>query len=135
MKNLPWMCTNADTLTNKMPELIAYMEHDKPWITTVAEIIPKNYQIPVQKAELIISNNSDIFPECISRKGRGIKIQILRNLNAHQVGGQVANQWNRLPAGVVGAPSLTDFKRRLITTIKEREWKFNFKSDCSLIVN
>ena len=113
------MCTNADTLVNKMPKLIAYVEHDKPWIITVTEIIQKNYQIPVQKAELIISNNYDVFPECISSKGRGIKIQTHKDLNAHQVSGQVANQWNGLPAEVVEAPSLAVFKRRLIATLKE----------------
>ena len=72
MKNLPCMNTNGDTLKNKMPELKAYVEHHNPWIT---DIIPKNYWIPVQKAELKVSNNYNIFPECISSKGRGITNQ------------------------------------------------------------
>ena len=49
MKNLPCMHTNGDTLTNKMSELKAYVEHHNPWIT---DIIPKNYWIPVQKVKL-----------------------------------------------------------------------------------
>ena len=65
------MCTNADTLTNKMPELKASVDHYNPWIIAITEMIPKNYRIPVQKAELKISNNYDIFPESISSKGRG----------------------------------------------------------------
>ena len=33
-------------------------------------------------------------------KGRSITIQIHKDLDAHQVRSQVANQWNRLPAEV-----------------------------------
>ena len=57
MKNLPCMNTNVDTLKNKMPELITYMEYHNPWIIAMTEIIWKNYCIPRQKAELKISNN------------------------------------------------------------------------------
>ena len=70
------MCTNADTLTNKMPKLKTYVDHHNPWIIAITEIIPKNYRIPVQKAELKISNNYDIFPESIPSKGRGITVQV-----------------------------------------------------------
>ena len=55
MKNLPCMYTNADTLTNKMTKLKAYVQHHNPWIIAVTEIIPKNYRIPVQKAITISS--------------------------------------------------------------------------------
>ena len=79
------MCTNADTLTNKMPELKASVDHHNPWIIAITEIIPKNYRIPVQKAELKISNNYDIFPESISSKGRGITVQVHKNLKAQEV--------------------------------------------------
>ena len=44
MKNLSCMYTNADTLTNKMTELKAYVEHHNPCIIAVTEIIPKNYE-------------------------------------------------------------------------------------------
>ena len=84
--NLPYMHTNADTLTNKMPELKAlHVEYHNPWIIAVTEIIPKNYQISLQKAELKISNNYDIFPECVLSKGRGIKIQTHKDLNDHDI--------------------------------------------------
>ena len=63
MKNLPCMHTNADTLTNKMPELKAFfVQQHNPWIIVVTEIIPNNYQILLQKAELKMSNNYDISP-------------------------------------------------------------------------
>ena len=79
------MCTNADTLTNKMPKLKAYVDHHNPWIIAITEIIPKNYRIPVQKAELKISNNYDIFPKSIPSKGRGITVQVHKNLKAQEV--------------------------------------------------
>ena len=69
----------------------------------MTEIIPKNCQIPVQKAELKISNNYDIFPECISSKDRGITIQTHKGLDDHQVNSQVANQCIGLPAEAVGS--------------------------------
>ena len=78
------MYTNADTLTNKMPELKDCVDHHNPWIIAIMEIIPKNYRIPVQKAELKISNNYDIFPESISSKGRGITVQVHKNLKAQE---------------------------------------------------
>ena len=79
------MCTNADTLTNKTPKLKAYVDHHNPWIIAKTEIIPKNYRIPVQKAELKISNNCDIFPESIPSKGRGTTVQVHKNLKAQEV--------------------------------------------------
>ena len=50
LKKLPSLA-----VSNKMPELKAFLEHHKPWIIAVTEIIPKNYQ--VQKAELKTLNN------------------------------------------------------------------------------
>ena len=73
---IPCMYTTADTVTNKMPKLKAHVENHNPWIIAITEVISKNYRIPVQKAELKISNNYDIFPESISCKGRGITIQV-----------------------------------------------------------
>ena len=68
-----------------MHELEAYVDYHNPWINAITEIIPKNYRIPVQKAELKISNNYDIFPESISSKGRGITVQVHKNLKAQEV--------------------------------------------------
>ena len=80
------MYTNEDTLTNKMLKLKAYVDHHNPWIIAITEIIPKNYRIPVQKAELKkISSNYDIFPESISSKGRDITVQVHKNLKAQEV--------------------------------------------------
>ena len=54
----------------------------------------------------------------------------------HQVSSQVAKQWNELPVVVpVEVPTLAVYERRSDTTLKEHEWKFNFKSDCSPIAN
>ena len=49
---MPCMYTNADTLTNKIPELKTYVDHHNPWIIAIKEIIPKNYRLPVQKANI-----------------------------------------------------------------------------------
>ena len=49
--------------------------------------------------------------------------------------GQVANPWNGLPTKILEVHTLAVFKRRLDVTLKEHEWKFNFKSDVSPIVN
>ena len=57
------MYTNTDIVTNKMPELKAYVENHNPWIITITEVIPKNYRIPVQKAELTIFNSYEILPK------------------------------------------------------------------------
>ena len=62
-----------------------YVQHHNSWIIAVTEIIPTNYRIPVQKAELKIFDNYDIFPECISTKGRGITIQTHKDLGAQEV--------------------------------------------------
>ena len=38
--------------------------------------VAKNYRIQVQKAAIIVSDNYDIFPDCISNEGRRVIIQI-----------------------------------------------------------
>ena len=50
----------------------------------------------------------------------------------YQVSSQVAEQWNGL---LVEVSTLALFERKSDTTLKEHEWKFNFKSDCSPIDN
>ena len=77
--------TNADTLTNKMSELKAQIEEHYPQIVTVTEVIPQNYRFQVKKAEIMISDDYDVFPDDISNKGRGITIQIVKSLKAQQV--------------------------------------------------
>ena len=67
-----------------MPKLKACVENHNPLIIAITEVIPKNYRIPVQKAELKISNY-DILPENISCKGRGITIQIHKDLKAQEI--------------------------------------------------
>ena len=79
------MYTNSDTVTNKMHELKACVENDNPWIIVITEVTSKNYRIPVQKAELEISKNYDIFPENISCKGRGITIQVHKELKPQEI--------------------------------------------------
>ena len=56
-------------------------------------------------------------------------------MDSQEVGSQVVNQWNRLPAEVVETPTFAVFERGLDTILKGHEFKFNFKSDCSPIVN
>ena len=45
----------------------------------------KKFRFPVQKAEVKVSNEYEVFPECISNKGRGITIQVHTSLNAQEV--------------------------------------------------
>ena len=35
------MCTNANTFTNKIPELEAYVDHHNPWIISIEKISKK----------------------------------------------------------------------------------------------
>ena len=67
--NIKCMYTNADTLTNKMPELKTLVKDTQPSVIAITEVIPKNYRFPVQKAEIKISEDYDIFPECITNSG------------------------------------------------------------------
>ena len=83
--SIKWLYTNADTLTNKMPELKALIEERKPLIIAITEVIPKKFRFPVQKAEVKVSNEYEVFLECISNKGRGITIQVHTSLNAQEV--------------------------------------------------
>ena len=83
--NIKCMYTNADTLTNKMPELKALVKDIQPSVIAITEVIPKNYRYPVQKAETKISEDYNIFPECISNMGRGITIQIHKGIEAQEV--------------------------------------------------
>ena len=53
--------TNADTLTNKMPELKVLIEEHKPLIIAITEVIPKKFRFPVQKAEVKVSNEYEVF--------------------------------------------------------------------------
>ena len=46
---------------------------------------PKNYRIPVQKAEIKVSDDYEVFPEKISNKGRGITIQTHKSHEAQEV--------------------------------------------------
>ena len=69
-KYFVYIYTNAETLTNKIPKLKAYVDHHNPWIIAVAGVIPKNYTLPVQKVELNISNNYHIFSESILQRKR-----------------------------------------------------------------
>ena len=80
----------------------------------------------MQNAKLEISNNYDI-PECISSKDRGIAIETHKDLDVKEISSQVASYWNGLPTEVVEAPVLAVFERRLYATLKEHEWRFNFK--------
>ena len=59
-----------------MPELKAQIVDHQPSVMAVTEVIPKNYRIPVQKAEIKESDNNNVFSGSISSKGRGIKIQL-----------------------------------------------------------
>ena len=44
---------------------------------------------------------------------------------------QVTNQWNRLPAQIVEAPTTKAFERRLDNFWKEHELIFNYKAETS----
>ena len=79
------MYTNEDTLTNKMPELKGHIVEHQPFVIAVTEVIPKNYRIPGQKADIKVSDDYDVFPDSILSKGRGITIQVHKTLKAQEV--------------------------------------------------
>ena len=45
------------------------------------------------------------------------------------------NHWNKLPSAVTESATLHSFERKLDNTWKEHVLKFDFRSDCSPIVN
>ena len=86
-KQLICWYTNADTLTNKLPELSSRVKNAKttPSIIAITEIKPKNYRYPLTAAELQL-DNYDIFTKNIpGNKGRGIAIYTARELKAHEI--------------------------------------------------
>ena len=89
---------------------------------TVAQIMPQQ------------QHNSTSFPT----QGHNLKLYLQRaekGMRQNFFTIPVANLWNGLPAEVIEAPTIAVFERRLDMTLKEYEWKFNFKSDCSAIAN
>ena len=89
------MYTNADTLTNKMPELKTLVKDTQPSVIAITEVTPKNYRFPVQKVEIKISEDYDIFPECISNSGKGITIQVHKRIEAQEVDMQTTYEERR----------------------------------------
>ena len=69
-RSIHCLYTNADTLTNNMSEMKAIVAEHNPYIVAVTEVIPKNYRIPVQKAEIKISDEYDVFPRLYLYKGK-----------------------------------------------------------------
>ena len=54
-KSITCIFTNADTLTNKFPELQTLLEIHRPDIIGVTEVKPKNITVPLTKAKLKIN--------------------------------------------------------------------------------
>ena len=52
MKNLTCMYTNADTLTNQMPKLKSYLEHQNPQIIAVTNSCAKGRTEEIQQLYL-----------------------------------------------------------------------------------
>ena len=67
-----------------MPELKALIQDHKPSVIAITEVTPKKYRFPVQKAEVKVSDEYEVFPECISSKRRGITIQVHNSLRAQE---------------------------------------------------
>ena len=79
--------TNADTPTNKLPELSSRVKNAKtpPSMIAITEIKPKNYRYPLTAAELQL-DNCDIFTKNIpGNKERDIAIYTTRELKAHEI--------------------------------------------------
>ena len=68
-----------------MPELKAQIVEHQPSVIAVTEVIPQNYRILMQTAEIKISDDYNVYPDSISSKGRGITIQVHKTLNTQEV--------------------------------------------------
>ena len=79
------MYTNVDIHTNKMLELKVQTAEYLPLIIAVTEVISKNYRISVQKAQITVSDDYDVFPDNTSCIGRGVTIQIHKSLKVQEV--------------------------------------------------
>ncbi len=78
--------TNADSLLNKVNELIALATLKEPDVIMITESLPKNVQSPVQESELSIGDGYDLFsnldePSC----SRGVCIYVKKHLGANQL--------------------------------------------------
>ena len=68
--------TNCDTLTNKMDELLFYINTNNPDILVLAEVSPKNNRYLLQKSELEIKGYS-LYINNFEEKGvRGVAIYV-----------------------------------------------------------
>lgn len=77
--------TNADTLTNKMEELLSLIEIEKPDVIGITETLPKN-RINGTLLEQLIIPGYDIYtidPE--NHEGRGIAIYVNQNLISSEI--------------------------------------------------
>ena len=59
------MYTDADTLTNKMPKVKVQIVEHQPSVIAVTELIPQNYRIPVQKIEIKVLDDYDVFSDSL----------------------------------------------------------------------
>ena len=79
IKNIPMLkCfyTNCDTLTNKMDELLFYINTNNPDILVLTEVAPKNNRYLLQKSDLEIKGYS-LYINNFEEKGvRGVAIYV-----------------------------------------------------------
>lgn len=74
--------TNADCLTNKMPELKLHVKNSKPKIIGITEVKPKHFRYNLQNCELAIENYEMLSSNNV---GRGASLYIHESIQAVQV--------------------------------------------------
>ena len=119
-----------------MPELKALIEEHKPSIIAITEVMPKKYRFPVQKAEVKLSDEYEVFPECISSKRRRIIIQVRSSLRAQEIKLKITfdeSVWCEIKQ----APNQRIFERRLDQYWRQHDLKYNFRGvvNCRSIAN
>ena len=77
---------NADTLTNKMAELILLVREHSPDIIGINEVLPKNFNRYIYVEEFALDGYKMVAHESISdNRGRGTILYIRKGLNYKQI--------------------------------------------------
>ena len=98
MKKLRCLFLNADTLTNKLPELELLIQDQNPHIIGINEVLPKNNKREVYKEEFIIKNYELLFDSnTINNTGRGSLLYIHNSLVSKQLHVSIINETTKEP--------------------------------------
>ena len=110
---------NADTLTNKLPELEAIIRQYNPDIVGVSEVLPKNYNNKIYPEEFNIQGYNTISHENVPKNsGRGSLMYLKSNINYKEVKFDPKN--GRFEEGIFAEIKLTKNNRLLCANIYRR---------------